>query len=89
MVARSVAKRIGRDYDAKRVRAWVRDNVDEYDDDGYTAHVYSAALAKRIEDALVKRAQGGGRPTAAAKGRAGTAKPRTVKAPTAPVTPDA
>lgn len=79
MVAREVSKRIGRDYDAKRVRAWVRDNVPAYDDDGYTAHVYDRRTFDRIVAALVSKARTG-RATAASKGRAskaGAPKPRT------------
>lgn len=80
-VAREVAKRLNRTYDAKRVRAWVRDNVAAYDDDGYTAHLYDHATYMRIVTALVKRGQVG-RPAAASKGRAGkpstsSPKPRT------------
>jgi hypothetical protein len=39
--------------DAKRVRAWVRDNVAAYDDDGYTAHAYDARTAATIERGMV------------------------------------
>jgi len=73
MVAREVSKALGRDVDAKRVRAWVRDNIEAYDDDGYTAHVYTPALARTIVAGMVKRAKAP-RPTAASKGRAGKAK---------------
>lgn len=63
---------------AKTVRAWVRDNVDAYDDDGYTAHRYDARLRDRIVRALVARSTGrtgtDGRANAASKGRAGTAR---------------
>jgi hypothetical protein len=39
--------------DAKRVRAWVRDNVAAYDDEGYTAHAYDARTAASIEKGMV------------------------------------
>lgn len=77
MVAREVSKALKRDVDAKRVRAWVRDNVPAYDDDGYTAHQYSPALAKTIVAGMVKRANAA-RPSAASKGRAGA--PKAAKA---------
>ena len=83
MVAREVSKRLGRDVDAKRVRAWVRDNVDAYDDDGYTAHVYDHATFTRIVTAMVTRGRAA-RPTAASTGRSGKSKSKT--APTAPKT---
>lgn len=71
-----MSKALGRDVDAKRVRAWVRDNVAAYDDDGYTAHQYSPALARTIVQGMVKRANAA-RPSAASKGRSGATKPAT------------
>lgn len=47
-VAKAVSKATGRPINDKRVRAWVRDNVAAFDDDGYTAHVYSTAQYKAI-----------------------------------------
>lgn len=73
MVARDVSKALGKDVDAKRVRSWVRDNVAAYDDDGYTAHQYTPALARTIVAGMVKRANAA-RPTAASNGRKGAAK---------------
>jgi len=67
-VARAVTKAVGRPFDAKRVRGWVRDNVPAFDDDGYTAHVYSRAVYDRIVAGMVARAKGG-RSTAASTGR--------------------
>jgi len=82
--AREVSKRLGREVDAKRVRAWVRDNVDAYDDDGYTAHLYDARLKDRIVAGMVARGKAA-RPVAASTGRA---KPAAKPAkPTAPVKP--
>ena len=79
-VAREVSTRLGRKVDAKRVRAWVRDNVDAYDDDGYTAHLYDATLYRHIVDSLVKRGRAA-RPTAASRGRSKPAsKPTTARA---------
>lgn len=46
---------IKRDVDAKRVRSWVRDNIDAYDDDGYTSHQYTPAVHARIVRAMVAR----------------------------------
>lgn len=60
-VARDVSAAIGRQVDAKRVRAWVRANVAAFDDDGYTAHLYDARQRKAIVDGMT---------AAAAKGRA-------------------
>lgn len=56
--ARIIAAKTGRPCDAKRVRAWVRDNVAAYDDDGYTSHQYDARLRDRIVAAFVQRAKG-------------------------------
>ena len=72
-VARAVSKAVGRPFDAKRVRGWVRDNVPAFDDDGYTAHVYSKAVYDRIVAGMVARAKGG-RSTAASTGRSKAAK---------------
>jgi hypothetical protein len=79
--------------DAKRVRAWVRDNVAAYDDDGYTAHAYDARTAATIERGMVasRVAAKGATPkaargVAASEGRTpskapkGTRKARTPKA---------
>jgi len=99
MVAREVSKRTGKPCDGKRVRAWVRANVSRFDDDGYTAHAYTAAEHKRIVDALVARARGAGtgtnaRSASAAQGRAGTpvkarkARKATPVKVTTPATPD-
>jgi hypothetical protein len=67
-VARAVSKAVGRPFDAKRVRGWVRDNVPAFDDDGYTAHIYSRAVYDRIVAGMVARAKSG-RSTAASTGR--------------------
>lgn len=72
-VARTVSARLGREVNDKRVRGWVRENVAAFDDDGYTAHVYSAAQAKAIVDGMVKSA-GKGRSAAASTGRKGSAR---------------
>lgn len=59
----------------KRVRAWVRENVSAYDDDGYTSHEYDARTHARIVDAFlakygVKVARGtNGRARSASNGR--------------------
>lgn len=86
-VAREVSKRVGRTFDAKRVRAWVRENVPAYDDDGYTAHVYDRPTFDRIVKGMTSKAQTG-RAKAASEGRkASPAKPKTRKAakPSAPI----
>lgn len=101
-VAKDIAKATGRPCDAKRVRAWVRDNVAAFDDDGYTAHVYSAKVKATIVAAFVKRAKGAGtgtpaRSRAASEGRGtrtrATQPPadrkRTVKPPVPPMSGDA
>jgi hypothetical protein len=77
-----------RDVDAKRVRAWVRDNVDAYDDDGYTAHLYDARLRDRIVSGMVARYVGRtpGTTARAASASAGRS-PAKVKATSAPTTP--
>jgi hypothetical protein len=89
--ARDVAKALaksGRKVDGKRVRQWVRDHVARFDDDGYTAHQYTAAEYRTIVAGMTGTAKTG-RSTAARQGRAG--KPRTVKrtAPADPETPTA
>lgn len=78
-VAKAVAKATGKPVDAKRVRAWVRDHVASFDDEGYTAHVYDASLRARIVKGMTTAASKP-RATAASKGRA---KP-VAKASTAP-----
>lgn len=85
----------------KQVRSWVRDNIAAYDDEGYTAHVYTAAQHAAIVKALVARRTGAGargttieaRATAASKGRtpskresAARAKDATPKVVTTPAT---
>jgi len=77
--------------DAKRVRAYVRDTIAEYDDDAYTAHAYTLALRDRIVAGMVARrtasgAKGTGTParaTSASKGRPpkGRKSPAKVNAP--------
>jgi hypothetical protein len=75
---------ITRDVDAKRVRAWVRDNVDAYDDDGYTAHLYDARTHDRIVSSMVARYSGtrgtDGRANAASVGRGANGKATAAKA---------
>lgn len=91
--AREVSKRLGKDVSDKRVRDWVRQNVEAYDDDGYTTHAYD----RRTFDRIVKGMTGAARkPRAqsASNGRKGTRKastPRTPKvaAPTTETAPDA
>lgn len=78
-VAREVSKRVGRTFDAKRVRAWVRDNVPAYDDDGYTAHVYDRKTYDRIVSGMVAKARTG-RATAASEGRGASKAATTAKA---------
>lgn len=95
MVARLVSKAVGREVSDKRVRAWVRDNVPAFDDDGYTTHAYDA----RTRDAIVKaltarysaRATGtAGRASSASNGRKGAAAPKRTRKSAAPkVTPEA
>ena len=82
--------------DAKRVRAWVRDNVDAYDDDGYTAHQYDgqthAAIVKGMVDRYAARAGQTGsnaRGTAASAGRKATPRKATSKPAAPDATPDA
>lgn len=67
-VARMVSKAVGRDVSDKRVRAWVRDHVAAFDDDGYTSHQYSPAQVKVIVAGMTKAAQSG-RSASAANGR--------------------
>ena len=67
---RGIAKAL----DAKRVRAWVRDNVESFDDDSYTAHQYSAALHRTIVDGIVGRYTAtGGKASAKSADQRGTA----------------
>lgn len=84
-VAREVAKRLNRPFDAKRVRAWVRENIAAYDDDGYTAHAYDHATFTRIVSALVARGRTP-RTVAASKGRSGKVATPKVKTPKVPPT---
>lgn len=83
-VARLVSKATGRDVNAKRVRQWVRDHIAAFDDDGYTAHQYSAQQVRAIVAGMTKGAKGA-RSSAASAGRSG--KPRAKR--TAPVAPSA
>ena len=78
-VAREVSKRVGRTFDAKRVRAWVRNNIPAYDDDGYTAHVYDRRTFDRIVSGMVAKARTG-RATAASEGRGASKAATTAKA---------
>lgn len=59
---------LSRSIDAKRVRAFVRDNLDSYDDGVYTAHLYDARTKDRIVKAMVARYTAG-RPASASLGR--------------------
>jgi len=81
-VARDVSKALGRTIDAKRVRAWVRDNVAAFDDDGYTTHAYTPALARTIVAGMTKSRKAD-RSKSAAEGRKAT----TTRKP-APVAPE-
>jgi hypothetical protein len=90
--ARAISAKLGRDVSDKRVRAWVRDNVPAYDDDGYTAHAYDARLRDRIVAAFVTRSKAG-RTVAAQTGRSKPAtasksksKPNTARAASKPAT---
>lgn len=74
--ARDVSKALGREVDAKRVRAWVRDHVDAYDDDGYTSHEYDHATHARIVKGMTASAKSG-RASAARQGRKGASKAAT------------
>ena len=91
--ARAISAKLGREVSDKRVRAWVRDNVPAYDDDGYTPHAYDARLRDRIVAAFVTRSKAGrtiaaqtgrskpaSKPTSASKpkGQRASAKPVTV-----------
>jgi hypothetical protein len=80
--ARAISAKLGRDVSDKRVRAWVRDNVPAYDDDGYTPHAYDARLRDRIVAAFVTRSKAG-RTVAAQTGRAKSPakSPATAKSP--------
>lgn len=77
-VAKRVSKTLGREVNAKRVRAWVRDHIDAYDDDGYTPHQYDARTADRIVAGMTKSAKTG-RAVAASAGR--SPKPKTASKP--------
>lgn len=82
--AKAINAKTGKDIDAKRVRQWVRDHIDAYDDDGYTAHAYNRATFDRIVAGMTK-ASGSERSKAASTGRKG--KTVAAKAPTkAPAT---
>jgi len=67
-VARAIKTR---KLDAKRVRAWVRENIARFDDDGYTSHEYSAAEYKTIVAGLSGQSKTA-RTRAAVKARAGS-----------------
>lgn len=94
-VARLVSKAIGREVTDKRVRAWVRENVTAFDDDGYTTHAYDARTVKAIVKGMTERYSGGkgttARATSASNGRQGTPKaPKARKVtPSADAAPDA
>ena len=69
--ARDVAKALaksGRKVDGKRVRQWVREHVARFDDDGYTAHQYTAAEYRTIVAGMTGTTKSG-RSTAARQGR--------------------
>lgn len=74
-MARIVSKALGRTVNDKRVRAWVRDNIAAYDDEGYTAHAYGPLVQRTILAGMTGKAKGA-RSTAAVKGRAKAATPR-------------
>jgi len=80
---------IARSLDAKRVRAWVRDNVDAYDDDGYTAHVYDATTHARIVKGIMARytASGTVRKARTASDQRGSAATQGRKPASAPAKP--
>lgn len=85
--ARAVAKRLGGTMTDKRVRAWVREHVARFDDDGYTAHAYTSAEFAAIVKGM-SAANKSGRATAARNGRkAPSARKRTATPATAPVAP--
>ena len=72
---------VDRTINAKRVRAFVRDQYPSYDDGQYTAHLYDARTHERIVAALVKRYTAG-RPASASLGRSTpAAKPAARKSP--------
>jgi hypothetical protein len=75
-----VAKRTGRPCDGKRVRAWAREHLARFNDDGYTTHAYTSRERDAIVDGLVKRsaprATGtNGRASSASRGRKPSPKP--------------
>lgn len=75
-VARAMSSK-GRKLDAKRVRAWVREHIARFDDDGYTSHEYTPAEYRSIIAGMTGQAKTG-RTSAAVKGRAGaTSKAKT------------
>jgi len=69
VVTKELAKAgLTRAINAKRVRAFVRDNLETYDDGVYTAHLYDARTKDRIVKAMVARYLAG-RPASASLGR--------------------
>jgi hypothetical protein len=54
-VARMLSESTGRKVSDRQVRAWVRDNVTEYDDDGYTHHAYTLTQVQAIVDGMLAR----------------------------------
>jgi hypothetical protein len=74
--ARDASKASGRPVTDKRVRAWARESIARFDDDGYTAHVYTVAEHKAIVAAFVAKAKGtvgtNARARSASNGRRGT-----------------
>jgi len=78
-VAEEVTRKLGKPVNAKRVRQWVRDHIAAFDDEGYTAHQYTAAQRQAILKGMT---------TAAAQPRAkaasqGRAKPKPQPTPEA------
>jgi hypothetical protein len=96
-VSAALAKLGHKPVDAKRVRAWVRENVPAYDDDGYTAHAYDARTAAAIVKGMTARyvaaknaTETDARGTAASSGRTpSTRKPRSRKPASATTAQDA
>lgn len=90
--AREVSKRLGREVSDRRVRAWVREHVEAYDDDGYTTHAYDRRTFDRIVKGMTDGAKAD-RSKSAASGRKAASTPRKTRkaATSAPVevTPDA
>jgi len=88
-VAALVAKKTGRPCDGKRVRAWAREHMARFNDDGYTTHAYTARERDAIMAALVSRsrpdAKGtAGRASSASRGRRPSAPKKPASAPKAP-----